>query len=878
MNDVNTKRNLRAILLATIVLTMALLPTVFFPGRLVNAAPPVYDVNDDFNGPNLNTSIWTVTKEGNPAFGYTVGPWSGMGGENSLYCSPITGGNPSSYNGYFFTHTLSIPCQENYTVETEIAWKASNQFPIFGVYLLLLNSSGGTIVQVGYYDAWAFSSAHKYAYIEGTSPTIGSELPLSGRAALKVERNGDQGPNGNQVKIYWGGGLLKTGTSFSTVAKIQLLIRGHSSYQNGGGGFNYLRARGVHSNAIHDDFNGPVLTSLWQVTKEGAPQFSYQIGGWFEQGGSWLKCQQMTGGTPYGYVGYQFTHYLTGYPSCFNIQTRLAWRAAGTSSIYMVYLLLLDGNGVPKVQVGYYDAWSGSSGRKYAMIEGNATQVPGLSLSGEAAIVISRNPTNLVRIYWDGNLLFQNYSASTIARIQLQIRGHTDLGWQGGSGGFDYLYANPNTPESLTVVEDCHVDQQDASLVNNYEELSLQNMTSHSHWVYLKFDLRGVRDLVSAHLQLYVNAASPAPAVARCYAHSNTSWSEYTLSWNTRPSNGGYLQQFLGERSGQPGTWIDWDVTSYVRSHENSTMTFILTTTNGLSSKYASREYNTTAWNYCARLDTVGNYPVETKSCDIVKRYLFIPIFVLYDPDWCPTNYQMLKTTTSSNFQFAFTVKGEATCFGTLVKAEAGVRVKWGFQVSQYYNTSKADTGRDGDLIYGLLFDYVTFHADSYRRLGQVGWNSTYTTYTLTGLTFLGYLQIFRKDLPLIGMSPNAIPDMRGYRGSVRDPATGFYFLGPHTRAWVDTEHHFGVGGWLSVGAGFQIDDPWTESGIKLEISFKFEADWEFKWGTSFEIYNPFDYPAGYALNSYSVLDRVTEKVNIYQYPISWFDYGVLPP
>jgi len=219
--------------MATIVLLCMSFP-MFGGHSVVMGAPPGYDVYDEFN--YLDTNLWTLEEFGSPAFTYNVGRWVDQ--ETWIYVESMTGGGTEpSYNGYHFIHRLSTPYTGSFQIGTELYWGATSDYPAFQVSLRLLDAEDNVRIQVQYRDWWSSFVRCKVATIEDDVTEVDG-LPLSGRAQIIVTRD-----ESNLVRIYWGGELLKEGTTRAEIAKICLRIVGHYNKQGGSGGFNYLYAQ-----------------------------------------------------------------------------------------------------------------------------------------------------------------------------------------------------------------------------------------------------------------------------------------------------------------------------------------------------------------------------------------------------------------------------------------------------------------------------------------------------------------------------------------------------------------------------------------------------------------------------------------------------------
>jgi chitodextrinase len=78
---------------------------------------------------------------------------------------------------------------------------------------------------------------------------------------------------------------------------------------------------------------------------------------------------------------------------------------------------------------------------------------------------------------------------------------------------------------------------------------------------YLKFDLSGVAPVTRARLRLYVTDASTTGGSV--YAGASSSWSEGTITWQTKPSATGAALATVGAVA--VGQWVEWDVSALVR-------------------------------------------------------------------------------------------------------------------------------------------------------------------------------------------------------------------------------------------------------------------------------------------------------------------------
>ncbi len=198
--------------------------------------PSAYDFSDDFD--SFNATNWDVYLFRSPDFDYDCGTY--VDGETWVYCSYMTTGTNSEYNGYRFVHELAAPYTDEFQVETEVCWSASSTSSIYKVGIRLLSPTDDPTdneafrIRVAFNDPWSASGGNKKVNIEGTI-TQTSTLPLSGRGEIRIGRNATNG-----IFVYWDDALIAEGESSSTISKIALEIHGHDDYTGGSGGINYV--------------------------------------------------------------------------------------------------------------------------------------------------------------------------------------------------------------------------------------------------------------------------------------------------------------------------------------------------------------------------------------------------------------------------------------------------------------------------------------------------------------------------------------------------------------------------------------------------------------------------------------------------------------
>ena len=116
---------------------------------------------------------------------------------------------------------------------------------------------------------------------------------------------------------------------------------------------------------------------------------------------------------------------------------------------------------------------------------------------------------------------------------------------------------------------DTHVYNYDSN-GNNGGNISIPlSAISNIRRGYIKFDLSSLADAISiehAYLRLYIYSPNATRALRVSQVTSN--WSEYEVTWNTRPSftTVGAVETMCHKNTNE---WLEWDITSFVDSWIN---------------------------------------------------------------------------------------------------------------------------------------------------------------------------------------------------------------------------------------------------------------------------------------------------------------------
>ena len=145
----------------------------------------------------------------------------------------------------------------------------------------------------------------------------------------------------------------------------------------------------------------------------------------------------------------------------------------------------------------------------------------------------------------------------------------------------------PPVATVLTLSPEADARTQEANPTTNYGTAYLRanGGTESDVETFLRFTVTGAPagTVQSAKLRLYnYNGTADGPAVYT----TNTSWSETTLNWNTRPAR---TSAASGDKGAIPvNTWVEYDVTAFVTG--NGTYSFTLATTSNDGIDFYNRE------------------------------------------------------------------------------------------------------------------------------------------------------------------------------------------------------------------------------------------------------------------------------------------------
>jgi hypothetical protein len=180
-------------------------------------------------------------------------------------------------------------------------------------------------------------------------------------------------------------------------------------------------------NVLVDDFDDATLDQDWTLSADNT---NNNENGWtFQETGTSLVVSDVDPAQIHDRNGQNWSN-LRLYRSIsplddFNVEFKFNWEAADDSAMQSVAVQLHSADGGPRIaQVGYYDAWVGSSGQQLAIIGANTYASSGGSMPnyGNASVRIIREGGQ-VRVLWNGVNIHEGTQNNALGDIYI-VFGH----------------------------------------------------------------------------------------------------------------------------------------------------------------------------------------------------------------------------------------------------------------------------------------------------------------------------------------------------------------------------------------------------------------------------------------------------------------------
>jgi len=130
----------------------------------------------------------------------------------------------------------------------------------------------------------------------------------------------------------------------------------------------------------------------------------------------------------------------------------------------------------------------------------------------------------------------------------------------------------PEPTIDILPTDDTHVAEGYSD--NNFGDLTALFLQSYiegykNERIFLKFDLSTIpagSRIIQAKLHLYSWRGKYSSINAQAYSVNDDAWSEVTITWNSQPSIGKFLDVVLLDNVTAENNWHSWDVTGFVVS------------------------------------------------------------------------------------------------------------------------------------------------------------------------------------------------------------------------------------------------------------------------------------------------------------------------
>jgi len=366
------------------------------------------------------------------------------------------------------------------------------------------------------------------------------------------------------------------------------------------------------------------------------------------------------------------------------------------------------------------------------------------------------------------------------------------------------------TTETRYPLDDCHVDQGMPDANFDHSDLFVgrrreggggEPIRYYYMRSYVKFSgLEGVSDVVSAKLRLkklYLMFSF----TVRCYA-TEGSWSEHSITWNNQP---GYSEQSYQSKLtiNASVTWYEWNVTSWVRSHQNSStpLTFVLVQEGTLwrEAYFAAKDGQSPQDQ--PQLVVQARYENESVGTHLIHKFIYVPKLFIYDP----LGADSYQTITSTDTWTTTNTFGYQAGFNVQVQFEKSFD-SWStsqMTITQGLTSCKkndtAHVGFGGDVFVADIWE-AWFRITGYRRVGNQWETYVLSTELVNRSAIPGEFAAARADL-----SPEyqaMFPDMRNLTGPVRT----LHQYGPGVEKTIQLSQTFESGRKEQYEGGVHID------------------------------------------------------------------------
>ena len=170
-------------------------------------------LDDDFDGSELDPA-WCVRLDRNPP----ASSWEYDVASSRLTVTDVGSLMPDVWGAADIRRTCVAP--GDFRLECVFSWDTASEPPsnkaMQNLRVSLVDTAGGLVALVQYYDCWASSRGVRYAAVGSSSFQDSDRLPYIGEATVRVERTA------GLVEVWWDDESILASTETSVVDSVEL--------------------------------------------------------------------------------------------------------------------------------------------------------------------------------------------------------------------------------------------------------------------------------------------------------------------------------------------------------------------------------------------------------------------------------------------------------------------------------------------------------------------------------------------------------------------------------------------------------------------------------------------------------------------------------
>jgi len=252
--------------------------------------------------------------------------------------------------------------------------------------------------------------------------------------------------------------------------------------------------------------------------------------------------------------------------------------APGAGTISWFETILPGGGGNEEPAITSFTPGSGPVGTEVTITGTNFNGTTEVAFNGSAALFFVDSDTRILATVPAG---------ATTGKIRVVTSDGTAL----SAADYTLTSGGSGTTVTFTPIHDAYTkSSMPTSSYGASSTLRVRKSSTDNMNTYFKFEVTGIITVQRATLRLYVtddgNDAGKLYLVSNTFKGSSTLWKQSTLNWNNAPEIAGTALSAVGAVG--IGTWIEFDITSAVRS--DGLYSFALTNNSSNTIGFSSRE------------------------------------------------------------------------------------------------------------------------------------------------------------------------------------------------------------------------------------------------------------------------------------------------